>query len=241
MFMSISAIFDLIGFGAKGWGAALLKAALTTFALSIAGFLAGAVLGGIAAFARLGAGPPARAIAYAYSALFRGVPDLLTIYLLYFGGSVGLTTVGRWFGAQGFIGLPAFATGVLALAVISGAYQAEVYRGAFLAIHRGELDAARAYGMSPWTMLRRIVAPQVLRYAIPGLGNVWQLVLKDSALVSVIGLVELMRQAQVGAGSTREPFVFYCSAAALYLAIAMISGSLFRHVERRGLRGVRTA
>ncbi|MGD0640047.1 MAG: ABC transporter permease subunit [Roseiarcus sp.] len=239
--MSGSGMFDLVGFGAGGWGAALLKAALTTFALSVAGFLSGAVLGALAAFLRLSGDRFARGAAFAYSALFRGVPDLLTIYLLYFGGSVGLTMVGRWFGAQGFIGLPAFTTGVVALAVISGAYQAEVYRGAFLAIHRGELDAARAYGMSGSTMLRRIVAPQVLRYAIPGLGNVWQLVLKDSALVSVIGLVELMREAQVGAGSTREPFVFFCSAAALYLAIAMITGSLFRHVERRSLRGVRTA
>lgn len=239
--MSGSGMFDLVGFGAGGWGAALLKAALTTFALSVAGFLSGAALGALAAFARLSGDRLARGAAFAYSALFRGVPDLLTIYLLYFGGSVGLTVVGGWFGARGFIGLPAFATGVVALAVISGAYQAEVYRGAFLAIHRGELEAARAYGMSGSTMLRRIVAPQVLRYAIPGLGNVWQLVLKDSALVSVIGLVELMREAQVGAGSTREPFIFFCSAAALYLAIAMITGSLFRHVERRSLRGVRTA
>ena len=95
--------------------------------------------------------------------------------------------------------------------------------------------------MSNSTMLRRIVAPQVLRYAIPGLGNVWQLVLKDSALVSVIGLVELMRQAQVGSGSTRQPFVFYCGAAALYLAIALLTGALFRHAERRSLRGVRIA
>lgn len=234
-------MFELIGFGAGGWGAALLRAALTTFALSGAGFMSGAVLGALAAFARLSASPLARSAAYAYTTLFRGVPDLLTIYLMYFGGSVWLTTIGQWFGARGFIGLPAFATGVAALGVISGAYQAEVYRGGYLAIHRGELDAARAYGMSGSTMLRRIVAPQTLRYAIPGLGNVWQLVLKDSALVSVIGLVELMRQAQVGSGSTRQPFVFYCSAAALYLAIAMVTGALFRRAERRSLRGVRTA
>ena len=90
-------------------------------------------------------------------------------------------------------------------------------------------------------MLRRIVAPQTLRYAIPGLGNVWQLVLKDSALVSVIGLVELMREAQVGAGSTREPFLFFCTAAALYLVIATTTGSLFRRVERHSRRGFRTA
>ena len=147
--------------------------------------------------------------------------------------------IGHWLGARGFVGLPLFATGMAALGVISGAYQAEVYRGAFLAIHRGEIEAARAFGMSGLTMLRKLVVPQVLRYAIPGLGNVWQLVLKDSALVSVIGLVELMRQAQVGAGSTREPFVFFCAAGALYLVIAAATGALFRTVERRSRRGFR--
>ena len=234
-------MFDLVGFGANGWGPALLRAALMTLGLSAAGFLSGVALGVLAAFARLNGDRFARGTAFAYSALFRGVPDLLTIYLLYFGGSVALTAIGGWFGARGFIGLPGFATGAVALGVISGAYQAEVYRGAFLAIHRGELEAARAYGMSGWIMLRRIVAPQTLRYAIPGLGNVWQLVLKDSALVSVIGLVELMRQAQIGAGSTREPFIFFCAAAALYLVIAATTGALFRRVERVSRRGLRMA
>jgi octopine/nopaline transport system permease protein len=234
-------MFELVGFGPNGWGPALLQAAATTFLLSAAGFLTGVALGALAAFARLSGNDFARGASFTYSALFRGVPDLLTIYLLYFGGSVALTTIGGWFGAHGFIGLPGFATGVVALGVISGAYQAEVYRGAFLAINRGELEAARAYGMSQFTLLRRIVAPQTLRYAIPGLGNVWQLVLKDSALVSVIGLVELMRQAQVGAGSTREPFIFFCTAAALYLVIATTTGALFRQVERHSRRGFRTA
>ena len=214
---------------------------VTTFLFSVAGFLCGAVLGALAASARLGGGPIARAAAYAYSTLFRGVPDLLTIYLLYFGGSVGLTMVGRWFGARGFVGLPAFATGVVALAIISGAYQAEVYRGAFLAIHRGELDAARAYGMSGSTMLRRIVAPQVLRYAIPGLGNVWQLVLKNFRPCLRHRPRRVDAAGAVGSGSTRQPFVFYCGAAALYLIIAMITGSLLRRAERRGLCGVRIA
>lgn len=234
-----SATFDLIGFGPEGWGPALLRAAAMTFVLSVAGFLSGAALGAIAAFARLSGDRFARVAAFAYSVLFRGVPDLLTIYLLYFGGSVALTMIGHWLGARGFVGLPLFATGMAALGVISGAYQAEVYRGAFLAIHRGEIEAARAFGMSGLTMLRKVVVPQVLRYAIPGLGNVWQLVLKDSALVSVIGLVELMRQAQVGAGSTREPFVFFCAAGALYLVIAAATGALFRTVERRSRRGFR--
>jgi octopine/nopaline transport system permease protein len=231
---------DLMGFGPGQWGAPLVKAALTTTWLSIAGFAAGAVLGGVTAFAR-SIGGPAAALARAYTSVFRGVPDLLTIYLLYFGGSSGLSWIAQGFGAKGFVGVPAFVVGVAALGVISGAYQAEVYRGAFLAVSKGEVEAARAFGMTGSTLLRVVVAPLVLRHAIPGLGNVWQLVLKDSALISVTGLVELMREAEVGAGSTHEPFAFYCTAAVLYLVIALVSGALFRRAERRSLRGVRMA
>jgi octopine/nopaline transport system permease protein len=239
--MAFSDIVSLLGFGPQGWGPALLDAAAVTLALSAAGFALGAAFGGAAAFARLKGGVLVRGLADTYCTLFRGVPDLLTIYLLYFGGSTVLTAVGHFFGVQGFVGLPVFATGVVALGVISGAYQAEVYRGAFLAIPPGQIEAARALAMSGPLMLRRIVLPQLLRYAIPGLGNVWQLILKDSALISVIGLVELMRQAQIGAGSTRQPFAFYISAAVLYLVITVISGGLFRQAERRSLRGVRRA
>jgi octopine/nopaline transport system permease protein len=166
---------------------------------------------------------------------------LLTIYLMYYGGSVALTAVGHGFGWQGFIGLPTFATGVLALGVISGAYQAEVFRGAYLAIESGQSDAARALGLTRWASLRLVIIPQLLRHALPGIGNVWQLILKDSALISVIGLVELMRQAQIGAGSTREPFVFYIAAAMLYLAIASFTGIAFRHAEKQASRGTQEA
>jgi octopine/nopaline transport system permease protein len=232
-------MLQVIGFGSGGWGPALLSAALMTVALSLAGFAIGIVVGACAAALRLSGSRVANASGFAYCALFRGVPDLLTIYLLYFGGSVALTRIGGFFGARGFIGLPSFATGALALGVISGAYQAEVYRAAYYAIARGEIEAARAFGMRGFTLLRRVVIPQLLQYAVPGLGNVWQLVLKDSALVSVIGLVELMRQAQVGAGSTRQPFVFFCSAGALYFAIAIVSNGLLKQVERRCRRGLR--
>ena len=112
--------------------------------------------------------------------MLRGIPDLLVIYLFYFGGSAALGAVGSLFGDEGFIGVPAFATGALAIGVVSGAYQAEVFRGAYQTLSKGELEAAKSVGMHRWLMFRRIIAPQVLRYAIPGLGNVWQLVLKES-------------------------------------------------------------
>ena len=229
----------LLGFESGGWGFALLAASLVTLVLSVAGFSLGAAIGGLAAAARVSQSRLLAGIADGYGTIFRGVPDLLTIYLLYFGGSIALTTVGRWIGLNGFIGLPAFATGTFAIGIISGAYQAEVFRGAWLALDRGQVEAAYAYGMPHRLALRRVILPQLMRHAVPGLSNVWQLVLKDSALISVIGLVELMRQAQIGAGSTRQPFIFYTAAAALYFIIASATGVLFRRGERITMRGVR--
>ncbi|KAA2234412.1 ABC transporter permease [Salinarimonas soli] len=230
-----------MGFGPRGWGAAMLLAALMTVGVSVCGFLAGAVIGTGVAAMKLSRSRIARVVADTYTTVLRGVPDLLVIYLFYFGGSLALSAVGRWFGADGFIGLPAFATGAIAIGVVSGAYQAEVLRGAYQALSRGELEAARAVGMSRGLMFRRIVAPQVLRYAIPGLGNVWQLVLKESALISVTGLVELLRQSQIGSGSTRQPFTFFLTAAALYLVITTVSTYAFQWAETRSMRGVRRA
>ncbi|WP_276121361.1 ABC transporter permease [Pararhizobium qamdonense] len=231
----------ILGFGDGGWGAALLTAAGVTLALSVLGFLLGAVFGALASAARLSSSKVCAWLAGAYGTIFRGVPDLLTIYLLYYGGSVALTAVSRAFGSAGFVGLPAFATGVLAIAIISGAYQAEVYRGAYQAIDNGQFDACNALGLARLQALRLVLLPQLLRHALPGLGNVWQLVLKDSALISVIGLVELMRQAQIGAGSTREPFVFYIAAAVLYFVIAGVTGLVFRLSEARVWRGTASA
>ncbi len=233
--------FEIMGFGPRGWGGAMLLATLMTVGVSVCGFLAGGVIGTGVAAMKLSRSRVARIVADAYTTVLRGVPDLLVIYLFYFGGSLALTAVGRWFGAEGFIGLPAFAIGSLAIGVVSGAYQAEVLRGAYLALSRGELEAARSVGMSRALMFRRIVAPQVLRYAIPGLGNVWQLVLKESALISVTGLVELLRQSQIGSGSTRQPFTFFLTAAALYLLITTVSTWAFQRAEDRAMRGVRRA
>ena len=135
--------------------------------------------------------------------------------------------------------MPAFAAGALAVGVISGSYQAEVFRGAFLAIAKGELEAARAVGMGRWLMFRRIIAPQVLRFALPGLGNLWQVALKDSSLISVTGLAELMRTSQVAAGSTHQPFTFYVAGGALYLVLTSFSDRVFEFAEARATRGMR--
>ncbi len=179
-----------------------------------------------------------RRVASTYTTVLRGIPDLLVIYLFYFGGSAVLTQAAALFGGTGFFGLNGFAVGVLAVGVVSGAYQTEVLRGAYGSIRRGEVEAARVAGMRGWTLLRRVTGPLALRTALPGMGNVWQMVLKESALISVTGLVDLMRQTEVAAGSTRQPFLFYAAAAGLYLLLTTASAALFRGAERTTRRGL---
>ncbi|MBK9082624.1 MAG: ABC transporter permease subunit [Rhizobiales bacterium] len=234
--------FELLGFGEKGWGALLLQATAMTLAVTLTAFFFGGVFGAVVARGKLSDSMVARVAGDVYTTVLRGVPDLLVIYLLYFGGSQLLSSLYRLVtGETGFIGINAFLTGAMAVGVVSGAYQAEVFRGAYLAIPRGEIEAARSVGMSGWTLFHRIVLPQVLRFAIPGLGNVWQLALKESALISVTGLVELLRQSQVASGSTRQPFVFYSAAAVLYLVLTSVSTWTFNKAESTAMRGVRRA
>jgi octopine/nopaline transport system permease protein len=193
----------------------------------------GALLGSAVAWAKASRQFVLRSLGDGYTTIFRGVPELLVIYLVYFGGSHAITRMGKAMGYEGFLGLPPFLAGGLAVGVISGAYQAEVFRGAFMSVTRGEIEAAQAIGMSKMLRFRRIIVPQVLRYALPGLGNVWQLSLKDSALISVTGLAELMRTSQVAAGSTHDYFLFYCAGGALYLAMTALSNRVFDHAELR--------
>ncbi|PZM16196.1 ABC transporter permease [Rhizobium tubonense] len=235
------ATLELLGFGSTGWGALLLAATALTLAVTAAALAIGAVLGTIVAGAKLSGNVLAVALGNVYTTVFRGVPELLIIYLIYFGGSSAITSVGKALGYEGFLGMPSFAAGALAVGIISGAYQAEVFRGAYLAIAKGELEAAAAIGMSTGLRFRRIIMPQVLRFAIPGLGNVWQLSLKDSALISVTGLAELMRTSQVAAGSTRQYFLFFIVGGCLYLILTSLSDQVFNRAERRANRSMPSA
>lgn len=237
--MNEASPFELLGFGPNGWGAAMLAATAMTIAVALTGFVCGAIVGIAGALAKLSGSRIARGLADGYTTVLRGIPDLLVIYLFYFGSSALLTPLGRLFGATGFISLPGFLAGALAIGVVSGAYQTEVLRSAYLAIPKGELEAASAVGMAPYLKFRRIIAPLALRFALPGIGNVWQLVLKETALISVTGLVEILRQAQIGSGSTRQPFVFFVAAACLYMAISAVSTYGFSLAEQHFTRGLK--
>jgi len=230
---------DLMGFGPTGWGAAMVAATLVTLEVALSAVAIGAVLGCAVAAAKLSASLPLRAIGEVYTTVLRGVPDLLVIYLVYFGGSAIVTKLAQAMGQGGFLGVPSFLAGAFACGLVSAAYQAEVFRGATLAVPRGQIEAARALGMSGALRFRRILAPQIVAFALPGLGNVWQLALKESALISVTGLVELLRESQIGAGSTRQPFAFYMTAGLLYLVLTTASTFLFNRAEFRMTRSLR--
>lgn len=229
----------LLSWGDKGWGDELALATAMTLAVASCAFLLGLVFGSLGATAKLSRIRPLVLAADGYTTLLRGIPELLVIYLLFFGGGGALRYVVKMFGYDGYVELNAFATGVIAIGIVNGAYSTEAIRGAVLAVPKGQIEAAKAYGMSSWTMFRRILAPQVLRYALPSLGNVWQLCLKETALISVTGLVEIMRQSTIGAGSTKQPFTFYACAAVLYLTLTTLSSLSFARAERWADRGVR--
>jgi octopine/nopaline transport system permease protein len=232
----VSATIQLLGFGPQGWGYQLLLAALMTLAVSASAFFTGIAFGTLGAWAKLAQATLPRRLAEGYTTVVRGVPDLLVIYLFYFGGSSAVSAFAHALGGEGFFGLNSFMVGTLSVGLVSGAYETEVLRGAFNAIPKGEVEAARAVGMGRWLMLRHIIAPRLLRYALPGMGNVWQQVLKESALISVTGLVEIMRQVHIGAGSTRQPFQFYITGFMLYLVLTTLSGVAFRSAERYSVK-----
>jgi octopine/nopaline transport system permease protein len=225
--------FELLGFGPEGWGQPLLRATGITLAAAVCGFTLGAGFGVCGAALKLSRHAALRLAGQIYTTVFRGVPEILVVYLFYFGGSIALTHAMNLGGFPGFFSLPSFVIGVLAIGIVSGAYQTEAFRAAFMRLERGQLEAAAACGMPPFLRLRRIVAPQTLRFALPALGNIWQSVLKETSLLSVIGLTELLRQAGIAAGSTRQPLLFYGVAALLFLVIGKVTGLAFARVEHR--------
>lgn len=234
-------MFDLLRFGTDGWGDELARGAGMTVLVAVLAYLVGLVAGSLAAAAKLTGPAPVRWLAAGYTTIVRGVPALLVIWLLFFGGSGLVTWVATLFGYAGRVELSALAVGVASVGIVSGAYATEVIRGAVQSVPKGQIEAARALGMHRFLILRRILVPQALRYALPGLGNVWQMTLKDTTLVSVVSLAELMRQAYIGMQSTRQPFIFYATAAILYMVMTTCSEAGFRALSRRADRGVRRA
>ncbi len=228
---------ELLAFGDTGWGDELFRATLMTIAVSITSMLIGFSFAGIFTPLKLSKFKSLNLVANIYTTVIRGVPELLVIYLFFFGGSGAIMFVASMFGYNEYIEINAFITGSFAIGIISGAYSTEVFRGAIQSIDKGQFEAAKVLGLSKFAQFYKITLPQMLRLAIPNLSNVWQITLKDTSLISVTGLVEIMRQSYIAAGSTRDPLFFYSFAAVLYLLLTFLSMKLINKLEVKYSRG----
>ena len=228
---------ELLSFGKNGWGDELFFATLMTLAVAIAAMFIGFVFALIFTPLKISRNKILNFIANFYTTVIRGVPELLVIYLFFFGGSGAIMFVASMFGYYEYIEINAFITGSFAIGIISGAYSTEVFRGAIQSIDKGQFEASKVLGIKKYIQFYKIILPQMLRLAIPNLSNVWQITLKDTSLISVTGLVEIMRQSYIAAGSTRDPLFFYSFAAVLYLLLTFLSMKLINRLEIKYSRG----
>lgn len=223
-----------------GYAPALMQGALVTLSVALASLGIAALLGLAGAAAKLSRSRVARGVATLYTTLVRAVPDLVTMLLVFYGGQMLINKVGEHMGWD-FIDIDPFVAGVLTIGFIFGAYLTEVLRGAVLAVPTGQREAAMAYGMTPAQTWRRVIVPQMVRHALPGLSNNWLVMLKSTSIVSVIGLADLMNRAGQAANITREPFLFYGAVALMYLAFTSLSEAAFAWLQARYSVGVRKA
>jgi len=228
---------SLLAYGDTGWGDELFFATLMTIAVALVALLIGFILAAIFSTLKLSKNKILNLIGSFYTTIFRGVPELLVIYLFFFGGSGAVMYVAKIFGYDGYIEVNAFLTGAIAIGIISGAYSTEVFRGAIQSINRGQFEASEVLGFKKKIYYYKIIIPQMLRLALPNISNVWQITLKDTSLISVTGLVEIMRQSYIAAGSTRDPLFFYSFAAILYLFLTFLSMQLFNRLEKNYSKG----
>lgn len=223
-----------------GYGTSLLAGAGLSIAVALASLAIASALGVLGALAKLSGNRFLRRAAQVYTTVMRGVPDLVMMFLVYYGGQTLLNQLADRFHWDD-VTIDPFVAGTLTIGVIFGAYMTEIFRGAFMAVPHGQREAALAYGMTPVQALRRIVGPQMLRHALAPLSNTWLVMVKSTAIVSLIGLSDLMQRAKSAGSTTQQPFVFYATAAAMYLVFTSVSELLFAWLRRRYAVGVRQA
>ncbi|AZO75800.1 ABC transporter permease subunit [Mesorhizobium sp. M1D.F.Ca.ET.043.01.1.1] len=211
-----------------GFSAQFAAAFVITVGLGLVSGFLGTVFGLLLAMLKSSPASRFKAAATAYTTVVRGVPELLIILLIYFGGTIFASKI-----AGRYVEVNAFAAGVIALTVVFSGYATEVFRGAIGAVPAGQTEAAKSLGLNAWQQWAFVVGPQMLRLALPAYGNLWISLFKDTALVSIVGLTDIMRVAFVGAGSLRAPLTFYLAASALYLSLTTITLVSIRLAERR--------
>ncbi|ROM89723.1 ABC transporter permease [Pseudomonas brassicacearum] len=240
MFEALLQTLGLSAFSLKGFGPLLLEGSWMTVKLSILSLLLSVLLGLIGASAKLSSVKLLRIPAQLYTTLIRGVPDLVLMLLIFYSLQTWLTNFTEVLGWE-YIEINPFAAGIITLGFIYGAYFTETFRGAILAVPRGQMEAATAYGLSRAQRFRFVVFPQMMRFALPGIGNNWMVILKATALVSIIGLADLVKAAQDAGKSSYQLFFFLVLAALIYLVITSASNYVLRWLERHYAAGSREA
>lgn len=226
-------LLSLLSFGQGGWGSALLLGALVTIALALTCVPIGLPLGLLVAVGARSRRRLPRAAATIFSTVFRGLPELLTLLLVYYGAQIAIQHLLERMGYEGEFHINAFVAAVVAFSLVLAAFSSEVWLGAFKTIPKGQQEAARALGLSRRTTFLRVMLPQLMRVALPGLSNNWLTLLKDSSLVSTISLVDLMRQTSLAVSATKQPMLFYFACCLLYLLLSALSGIVFSRAEQR--------
>ena len=221
-----------------GYWPAILGGLVLTLQVSALSLAIACVFGMVGAAAKLSGSRAARWSADVYTTLIRGMPELVLMLLIFYGGQIAINKIADSQG-WGYIDIPPFMAGVLTIGFIFGAYLTETFRGAILAVPRGQAEAGAAFAMTPMTVMRRIVLPQMVRHAIPGFANNWLIMIKASALVSIIGLDDMIHRAGLAAATTRAPFTFYMAVALIYLTLTSLSIFVLSRLEARYSLGVK--
>lgn len=221
-----------------GYLPAILDGLSLTLRVSAVSLAIACVFGMVGATAKLSGSRTARWSAEVYTTVIRGMPELVLMLLIFYGGQIGINKLAE---SQGwdYIDIPPFLAGVLTIGFIFGAYLTETFRGAILAVPKGQSEAALAFAMSPLQVMWRIVLPQMVRHAIPGFANNWLIMIKASALVSIIGLDDMVHRAGLAAATTRAPFTFYMAVALIYLLLTSVSIFVLSRLEARYSLGVK--
>jgi polar amino acid transport system permease protein len=220
-----------------GWGGNLLRGLAASIQIAGGAFGLGLLIGTGGAYGKLYGGPLVRDLLEIYTTVVRAVPELVLILLIYYAGT---DLINRTLALLGYapIDISGLIAGILVLGVVQGAYATEVLRGAIVAVPQGQIEAARAYGMSPWLLMRRITLPAMLPFAIPGLANLWLIATKDTALLAVVGFSELTLETRQAAGATKAYFTFFMAAGVLYLMLTLASNLVIGRIEQRSRRGM---
>ncbi len=225
-------LLTLVSFGPEGWGDDIAAGVGVTVSLALATLPLGLVLGFFIALAKQSEEPSMRLAANIYTTIFRGLPELLTLFLVYYGAQIGIAQLVRLFDPDASVEINSFVAGMVALGVVFSSFASEVILSAFRAIPAGQYEGGYAVGLTRAQTMRLVILPQLVRIALPGLSNLWLILLKDTALVSVIGLSDIIRQSGIAARVTKEAFLFFGIACLLYLALAMLSSVAFAAIER---------